>query len=235
MKMNASDLAKTIDHTLLKPQATPDQIDRLCDEALQYGFFGVCVNPIYVKRTAMRLESAGQKCTTDHYPLVISVAGFPLGSDLSQTKADQAHRAVDSGATEIDMVIPLGMLIAGDYRAVRNDIEAVVRVVHRVSGGIVKVILETGALTDEQIISGCRCCAEAEADFVKTSTGFHECGGATIEHVRLMHRHASPMRVKAAGGIRSAAVAVEMIRAGACRIGTSSGVAMIESLRGEFS
>ena len=235
MTMTTADLARKIDHTLLKPQATPDEIDQLCDEALRYGFFGVCVNPIYVKRAARRLESARQKNTADHSPVVVSVAGFPLGSDLSLTKADQAHRAIEDGATEVDMVISLGTLIAGDYKAVRNDIESVVRAVHQVSGTIVKVILETGALTDEQIISGCRCCAEAEADFVKTSTGFHESGGATVEHVRLLHRHASPMRVKAAGGIRSAAQATEMINAGADRIGTSAGVSMIESLNKEFS
>jgi len=151
---------------------------------------------------------------------------------LTATKADEARRAIDDGATEIDMVVALGPLSAGDRTYVRSDIVAVARVVHQATGNrLLKVILETAALTMDQLILGCRCCAEAEADFVKTSTGFHPRGGATVEHVRQLHRHASPLRVKAAGGIRTAEAAKAMLEAGAVRIGTSAGVAILEQLR----
>jgi deoxyribose-phosphate aldolase len=162
----------------------------------------------------------------------VSVAGFPLGASATATKVDEAQRALDDGAAEIDMVAPLGALIAGDRTRVREDIQAVADVVHKAArGGVLKVILETGALTGEQIILGCRCCAEGEADFVKTSTGFHPAGGATLEHVRLLYRCASPILVKAAGGIRTAARARAMLEAGAARLGTSSGVAIVEEVR----
>ena len=155
-----------------------------------------------------------------------------MGANSTETKADEARRAMDDGATEIDMVVALGALIAGDRAYVRSDIEAVARMVHQVSGNrLLKVILETAALTMDQLILGCRCCAEAEADFVKTSTGFHARGGATVEHVRQLRRHASPLRVKAAGGIRTAEAATAMLEAGAVRIGTSAGVAILEQLR----
>ena len=151
---------------------------------------------------------------------------------MTATKADEARRAIDDGATEIDMVVALGELIGGDRAYVRSDIEAVARVVHQATGNrLLKVILETAALTTDQLILGCRCCAEAEADFVKTSTGLHPRGGATAEHVRQLHRHASPLRVKAAGGIRTAEAAKAMLEAGAVRIGTSAGVAILEQLR----
>jgi deoxyribose-phosphate aldolase len=222
-------LARTIEHTLLKPEATPEQVDRLCDEALEWGFFGVCVNPFHVRRAAARLASASVAVG----PKVVSVAGFPLGAALSATKADEARRAIDDGAVEIDMVIPLGALIAGDGKTVRADIETVAHAVHRSrSDALLKVILETAALSDEAIILGCRCCAEGEADFVKTSTGFHPAGGATVEHVRLLHRHAAPIKVKAAGGIRTAAAALAMLDAGAARLGASSGPAILREFGG---
>jgi deoxyribose-phosphate aldolase len=160
------------------------------------------------------------------------VAGFPLGASTTATKADEARRAIDDGATEIDMVAALGALIDGDAVAVREDVEAVARAVHQATeGGILKVILEAGVLTDEQIIFGCRCCAEAGADFVKTSTGYHPSGGATVAQVQLLYRHAAPLLVKASGGIRTAGVARALLEAGAARLGTSAGVAIIEELR----
>ena len=137
---------------------------------------------------------------------------------------------MDDGAQEIDMVAGIGALVAGDRSAVRDDIAAVARAVHE-RRGILKVILETRVLSEEQIILGCRCCAEGEADFVKTSTGLHEAGGATVEHVKLLRRHAAPIKVKAAGGIRTAAAALSMIQAGAARIGTSAGPAIINQYR----
>lgn len=221
--------ARTIDHTLLRSDATPDEIDRLCDEGLRYGFAGVCVNPRFVRQAAKRLSACRSAGANAYIPALVSVAGFPLGASTTATKVDEARRAMDDGACEIDMVICLGALRAGDRLAVRKDIEAVARAVHQArSDGVLKVILETGALSEDQIMLGCRCCAEGEADFVKTSTGFHPSGGATVEHVRLLHRCASPLRVKASGGIRTAATARTMLEAGAARIGTSSGVAIVE-------
>lgn len=237
MVLTVGDVAARIEHTLLRPEATPDQIDALCDEAIEYGFAGVCVNPIHVHRAVDRLTRSeaipGARSSGSGSRIrVISVAGFPLGANLTATKADEAQRAIDDGADEIDMVAALGALMAGNCQFVRADIEAVAHVVHaRTGGGILKVILETAALSDERIILGCRCCAEGEADFVKTSTGFHPAGGASVEHVRLLHRHAAPIRVKAAGGIRTAEATLAMIDAGASRIGTSSGVAIMGELR----
>lgn len=230
----AFQLASAIEHTLLRPEATGEQIDKLCDDAVRYAFAGVCVHPVYVRRCVRRLESLrSTSSSAGSRPVVVSVAGFPLGANCSETKADEARRAMDDGATEVDMVIHLGALCSGDAKSVRHDVESVVRVVHRARGdGIVKVILETTVLTAEQIVMGCRCCAEAEADFVKTSSGFHPSGGATVEHVRLLHRHAAPMRVKAAGGIRTAADASSMLDAGASRIGTSNGVAIVAEASG---
>ncbi len=224
MDRSREGIAGVIEHTLLRPETTPEQIDVLCDEAVRYGFVGVCVHPVYVRRAANRLSSA----PPDERPVVVATAGFPLGANLTPTKVDEARRALDDGATEIDMVVQLGALIAGDLGTVRADIESVAGVVHRAPGKcLLKVILETAVLTEEQLVLGCRCCAEGEADFVKTSTGFHPAGGATVEAVRRLHRHASPIRVKAAGGIRTAGAVRAMLDAGAARIGTSSGVAIL--------
>lgn len=229
MSFTATDIAKTIEHTLLKPEATPSQIDALCDEAVAHGFVGVCVNPVYVNRVAKRIEAAARGAK--QRPKTVSVVGFPLGASVTAIKAEETRRAIDDGAEEIDMVVHIGAVIAGDKAAVRADIETLAHVVHQTrSGGILKVILETTALTDEQIILGCRSAAEGEADFVKTSTGFHSGGGATIEHVKLLHKHSAPIRVKASGGIRTAAQAIAMLEAGASRLGTSSGVAILKEL-----
>ncbi len=232
MSITPLEMARKIDHTLLAAEASPGQIDALCDECLQYGFGAVCVNPVYISRAVERLAGNGRSKQATKPPVIVSVAGFPLGANTTATKVDEARRAIDEGATEIDMVVNLAALSAGDAVTVRKEIEAVAYAVHGlVDNGILKVILETAALPAERIILGCRCCAEGEADFVKTSTGFHRKGGATVEHVRLLHKHASPILVKAAGGIRTCAAALAMLEAGAVRLGTSSGVAIIEELR----
>lgn len=214
------DLASRIEHTLLKPEATPDAIDRLCEEAVEHGFVAVCVNPVWVARCATRLAGSTVRVAT--------VIGFPLGATLTAVKVAEARRAIDDGVVELDMVVLLGHLAAGETGAVRDDIAAVVDVCRAASSDhLLKVILETAALSEERIVAGCRCVAEAQADFVKTSTGFHPAGGATVEAVRLLHRLAAPIRVKAAGGIRDLAAARAMIDAGAHRIGTSAGVAIV--------
>jgi len=209
-----------IDHTLLKTDATEDDVRRLCQEALEYGFASVCVQPVYVSLAARLLEGSPVK--------VCSVAGFPFGANLTETKAFEARAAVDDGAAEIDMVINVGALKSRDYRAVVSDIEGVVKAVGR--DALVKVILETGLLTDDEKVTACRLSQEAGAHFVKTSTGFIA-GGATEEDVRLMRETVGPeMGVKAAGGIRDAATALRMIAAGASRLGCSASVAVMQSM-----
>jgi deoxyribose-phosphate aldolase len=230
-------LARCIEHTLLAPEATAADVDRLCEEAIRYGFHGVCVNPIHVRRAVDLLAATAAGPALARRPVVVTVVGFPLGACRTETKADAAWRAMDDGADEIDMVPPLGALLEGDAATVRSDIEAVSRVVHggavsgacpRLRSGVLKVILETASMDDSRIVLGCRCSAEGEADFVKTSTGFHASGGARIEHVRLLHRIAAPLGVKASGGIRTADVARAMLEAGASRIGTSAGPAIVD-------
>lgn len=222
--MTRAELARRIDHTLLKPEATAAQVDRLCDECLQYNFAAACVNPTWVALAAARL--------LDSDTAVASVVGFPLGATALETKAFEAQTAVEHGAREIDMVVNLGALIAGDVAFVTRDIRAVVEATRRVrADAVVKVILETRALTDEQISRACRCCVDAGADYVKTSTGFHAAGGATVEHVALLKRQAAPLKVKASGGIRDLPTALAMIEAGADRLGLSAGVAVVEALR----
>jgi len=208
-------LAAWIDHTLLKPEATPDQIEKLCEEARQYSFASVCVNPVYVPLARRELEGSPV--------LTCTVVGFPLGATLADAKADETRWAIDFGAQEIDMVIAIGLLRGGQYEAVLTDISRVVEVAHP-HGAKVKVILETALLNRSEKIMGCLLARAAGADFVKTSTGFGP-GGATPEDVELMRRVVGTvMGVKAAGGVRSAADALTMLRAGATRLGTSSGV-----------
>ncbi len=222
--MDARQLAATIDHTNLKPQATAAQIDRLCDEAMRYEFVAVCVNPIFVARCRGRLANSSVR--------IASVIGFPLGASRTDTKVDETRRAINDGAIEIDMVLRLGDLVAGETSAVCDDIAAVADATHAASPDhLLKVILETAALTTDQIIAGCRCAVQARADFVKTSTGFHPAGGATVEAVRLLHRHGSPLKVKAAGGIRNLATLKVMVEAGAARIGCSAGPKIINLVR----
>jgi deoxyribose-phosphate aldolase len=222
--LEARQLAAMIDHTLLKPEATESMIDRLCEEAARYGFVAVCVNPIWVAHCGRRLAG--------HPVRVASVVGFPLGAGTTEIKVAETQRAIDDGAVEIDMVIRLGDLIAGETARVRDDIAALAHACHTASSDHhLKVILETAALTESQIIAGCRCVAEGQADYVKTSTGFHPSGGATVDSVRLLHKHAAPIKVKAAGGIRDLETALAMVDAGASRLGCSSSVAIVNALR----
>ncbi len=222
--MRPDQLARYIDHTLLKPEATPDQIDRLCDEADAHAFASVFVNPRFVARAARRLANTSVGVGT--------VSGFPLGASHKETIVSEARRGIEDGATEIDMVVWVGGLVADLRRDVVDTIYDTACVVHSASSDhILKVILETRALTEDQIILGCRCAAEGEADFVKTSTGYHSSGGATPEHVRLLHRHAAPLKVKASAGIRTYSETVAMIDAGAARIGTSAAMSIMEEYR----
>ncbi|MEP0845084.1 MAG: deoxyribose-phosphate aldolase [Phycisphaerae bacterium] len=221
--MTRRELASKIDHSLLKAEATPAMIDTLCEEALAHGFYGVCVNPLWVSRCRDRLAGSAVA--------VVAVAGFPLGAALPAIKLEEARRALQDGALEIDMVISVGDLIAGRTDRVRDEIAAVADLVHAASPRhALKVILETAALTEAQIIAGCRCVAEGQADFVKTSTGFHPAGGASVSAVRLLHKHGSPIRVKAAGGIRDLATAQAMLEAGADRLGCSASVAILAQI-----
>lgn len=221
--MTPSQLAKYIDHTALKATTTPAEIDRLCAEARQYGFAAVCVNPCYVRRAAEAL--AGSEVA------VATVVGFPLGATTSQVKATEAREAVLAGAREIDMVINIGLAKAGQFDAVEADIRAVVEAAQAADArAVVKVIIEACYLTDEEKVQACRRAVAAGAHYVKTSTGMGS-GGATVEDVRLMRATVGPeIGVKAAGGIRTADEAQKMIEAGASRIGTSSGVQIIEAL-----
>ncbi len=215
-------LAALIDHTLLKPEATPQDIARLCAEAREYRFAAVCVNPIYVPLAADLL--AGTEIE------VATVVGFPLGATPTNVKVAETVQALRDGATEIDMVLPIGLLKAGRYDAVARDIHAVVQVAHAAQA-LVKVIIEAALLTTEEKVAACLLSKQAGADFVKTSTGFGP-GGATVEDVALMRRVVGPtMGVKAAGGIRTYAQAKAMIEAGANRIGASAGVRLVNEAR----
>lgn len=221
MQLSREALAKYIDHTNLKPDATADQIDRLCQEAVQFGFAAVCVNPFWVKRAANNLKG------TDIG--VASVIGFPLGANVSEIKAQEARRAIQDGAGELDMVLNIGALKGQDYGVVRDDIAQVAGVAHEL-GAICKVIIEAALLTDEEKVMACRLAQEAGADYVKTSTGFGP-GGATVHDVALMRETVGPeMGIKAAGGIRTAEQALQMIEAGATRIGASASIQIIEGL-----
>ncbi len=217
------DLARYIDHTLLKPDATAADIDRLCAEAAAYRFAAVCVNPTWVRRAAENLRG------TD--VAVASVVGFPFGASTPEVKAWEARRAIRDGASEIDMVINIGALKSGLQDAVREDIEQVSDAC-REAGAATKVIIETGLLTDEEKVIACRLASQAKADFVKTSTGFAK-GGATVFDVALMREVVGPrMGVKASGGIRTAEDVQDMIAAGATRIGASAGVRIVTGEKG---
>jgi deoxyribose-phosphate aldolase len=210
-----------IDHTNLRPEATRDQIIQLCQQAVQFRFAAVVVNPCYVRLAASQVKNSEVKVAT--------VVGFPLGATLSEVKQLEAAEALRLGAQEIDMVLSIGALKSGDHAQVLSDIRQVAEVVHA-GGAILKVILETVLLTDDEKRTACQLCVEAHADFVKTSTGFLG-GGATVADVALMRSVVgSDLGVKASGGIRTRADAIAMIEAGANRIGTSSGVAIIQGL-----
>lgn len=212
-------LNKYFDHTLLKPEASASQIDKLCDEALEYDFYSVCVNTCYVGRCADRLKGSDVK--------VAAVVGFPLGACTTATKAFETEEACKDGAGEIDMVLNVGVFKDGDYDYIRDDIYAVVEAAQKYNA-IVKVILETCLLSPEEIEEACRLSREAGAHFVKTSTGFNS-GGAAVEDVALMKKTVgSDLEVKASGGIRDYETAMAMIEAGADRIGASASVKIME-------
>jgi deoxyribose-phosphate aldolase len=221
-QLQGADLARYIDHTLLKADAGQAAIEKLCKEAIQHQFYSVCVNSHWVPFCVGLLKGSNVK--------VSAVCGFPLGAMASEVKAYEAGWAVDQGAHDIDMVLPVGLLLQGNEEAVLRDIMMVVDAVgHR---GIVKVILETGFLNDEQKKTACRLSEEAGAHFVKTSTGFGP-GGATVEDIRLMRGSVSPsVEVKASGGVRDLQAAIAMIEAGATRLGTSSGIAIVSGATG---
>lgn len=210
-------VAKLIDHTLLKPAATRQDIRRLCEEARQYGFFSVCINPVWVSYAKEQLKGSDVK--------VCTVIGFPLGANTTAVKVYETEDALKNGADEIDMVINIGALKAQEYQTVLQDIQAVRKAC---MGHVLKVIIETSQLTDEEKVKACELSAQAEADFVKTSTGFTG-GGATAPDVALMRKSIpAHMQVKASGGVRSRADFDAMVAAGATRIGASSGVKIVE-------
>lgn len=215
--MDKKELAKMIDHTLLKPEATYEQIVKLCKEALEYGFASVCINPCYVNAAYQLLKGSDVK--------VCTVVGFPLGAATSETKTFEAVQAVNRGASEIDMVINVGYLKSGNHDYVEEDIKTLV---NKINGrALVKAIIETCLLNDEEKIIACKLAKKAGAHFVKTSTGFNM-SGATSEDVALMYDAVSPnLKVKASGGIRTYEDAIKMINAGASRIGASSSIKII--------
>jgi len=221
--MTSTEIARMIDHTLLKPDSTRAQIVQLCSEAKEHQFATVCVNPYWVQTAAAELKGTNVGITT--------VVGFPLGSTSTFTKMAETRDAIAAGATEIDMVINIGALKSGDHEAVKKDIEGVVQAANK--SAIVKVIIETGFLTDEEKKKACELVKMAGADFVKTSTGFGP-GSATTEDIELMREVVGPeMGVKASGGVRDLETAQKMILAGANRIGTSSGIAITRGEQGE--
>ncbi|MDH3500127.1 MAG: deoxyribose-phosphate aldolase [Acidimicrobiia bacterium] len=212
------DLAKYIDHTLLKPDASEADIDKLCAEAVEYGFASVCVNPSWVRRCAHNVRGTGVK--------VASVISFPFGATPSEIKAMEARRAIRDGAQEIDMVINIGALKSADHDLVRGDIAKVSDACHE-SGALNKVIIEASLLTDPEKVMASHLAQQAKADFVKTSTGYAG-GGATVHDVLLMRETVGPkMGIKASGGVRNREDAEEMIAAGATRIGASAGIAIV--------
>ena len=212
------DYAKMIDHTLLKTDAQKKDLDKLLLEAKKYNFMSVCVSPIWVKYAAEQLKDTNVK--------VCTVIGFPQGATPTEVKVFETKNAIENGATEVDMVIPVGVLKDKDYIAVENDIRAVVEAAK--SKALTKVIIEACLLTDEEKIMACKLSKSAGADFVKTSTGFST-AGATVKDIRLMRETVGEqMGVKASGGVRSREDADAMIKAGATRIGTSNGVKIVE-------
>jgi len=217
--MDRATLARMLDHTLLKPEATRDDVAALCAEAAELGVAAVCVSPSMLPLPASPGEGVA----------VCTVVGFPSGAHRSAAKAGEAELAVDDGATEVDMVVDLGLVKAGDWGAVQADVAAVRAAT--ADRALLKVILETAALTDDEIVAACRAAEAAGADYVKTSTGFHPSGGASEHAVRLMAETVGGrLGVKASGGIRDAETALRMVEAGATRIGCSASRAILDGL-----
>jgi deoxyribose-phosphate aldolase len=218
-------VAALIDHTLLKAEATRNDIERICKEALQYRFASVCVNSVFVHQVSEALRHSPVKTCV--------VVGFPLGANLQAVKLDEARVALEQGAQEIDMVIHIGALKAGDDAAVRREIESLSRAVHE-GRAILKVIIETALLSEEEKVRACRAARDAGADFVKTSTGFGT-SGATVPDVALMRREVGrEIGVKASGGVRTLDDLLAMVDAGATRIGTSNGVKIMQEALAKF-
>ena len=223
---SAKDWAGLIDHTLLKPEASDDDIKKLCEEAARYRFASVCVNPTWVRAAACNLSGTGIP--------VCTVIGFPLGATLADVKAYEARRAIFDGAREVDMVINIGALKSGDDCLVEHDIRSVVEVAHEYDA-ICKVIIETALLTDDEKVRACLAAKKAGADFVKTSTGFSK-GGATVADIALMRRTVgSELGVKASGGVKGLDDARKLVEAGATRIGASVGVKIAQEAAGDTS
>jgi deoxyribose-phosphate aldolase len=221
---NEKQLAERIDHTLLSATAASEQIKKLCQQAGDYSFCSVFVNPRWIALAAKQLHGCRTK--------VGSVVGFPLGADSTKIKVAQAEDCIFAGADEIDMVADLAAIIEDDAKYLSNQLRAVLKVCRSMKPAVyLKVIIEAATLTDEQKIFACRIADEAGVDFVKTSTSMNPAGGATVEDVKLMKEYAPNCKIKAAGGIRTAKQALEMLEAGADRIGTSSGVEIINQFR----
>ena len=220
--MTRSEIARVIDHTLLNATATPIEVERLCDEAIRYGFWSVCVNPVHVERAAGRLRGSSSR--------VCAVVSFPLGAETTAMKLFEAREALAHGARELDVVSNIGALKSGNEWGFLEDVRQLAEHCHS-SGALIKVILECCYLTDEEKVLGAKLAERAGADFVKTSTGFGT-GGATAADVSLLRRTlSSKVGVKAAGGIGNLEKVQEMLRAGADRVGTSSGVSIVEEIR----
>ena len=223
--LRPAELARYIDHTLLKPEATREQVDKLCEEAVEYGFYSVCVNTTWTAYCARKLRGKGVK--------VCTVVGFPLGAMDSRAKSFETRSALENGADEIDMVMNVGALKSGDLKIVEEDIRWVLRACRQ--NTILKVIIENALLTDEEKVLACQIAKRAGANYVKTSTGFAS-SGATVEDIALMRRTVGlEMGVKAAGGVRSYQDALDMIQAGASRIGASSSVAIVTGAKSQSS
>lgn len=220
--ITAADLAKMIDHTLLKPEATEQQVLKLCAEAAENGFGAVCVNPCWVKTCVHALEGSSVD--------VAVVIGFPLGATTTAAKRAEATEALKNGAKELDMVLNIGQLKSGHLNAAMKDMQSLARLAHK-HGALLKVILETCLLTDEEKVLACKLAVQAGTDFVKTSTGFSN-GGATAEDVALMRETVGPkIGVKASGGIRTYEDALRMVKAGANRLGCSAGIQILKEAR----
>lgn len=215
------EINKFIDHTALKPETTALQIEKLCAEAKEFNFFSVCVNSYYVKKAVSLLGGSSVK--------VCTVVGFPLGASTMETKRFEAMKAMAEGASEIDMVINISAIKSSEWQYVLDDMSSLGQVTHQ-QGGLLKVILETCLLTNEEKRKACELAVKAKVDFVKTSTGFSS-GGATIEDVKLMRSLVGNLGVKASGGIRDLETARKMIEAGATRLGTSASVEIIKGLQ----
>jgi deoxyribose-phosphate aldolase len=223
-QISNEELAGCIDHTLLDATATKEQVVQLCREAKDYGFHAICVNGRWIALAAELL--AGSKVAVD------GVVSLPLGANSTKIKVAQAREAIFAGADEIDMVADLAAIIEGDSKYLLNQLRSVLKVCRSMRPAVLlKVIIESAALSDDQKIFACRIAQQAGVDFVKTSTGLHPAGGATVEDIKLMKEAAPGCKIKAAGGIRTAEQALEMLAAGAQRIGTSSGVRIMEEFK----